>query len=67
VHKKVGREFGTDCGISIADLRSISDERDHSSVGAGDHEDPNVAPSGVLDSGQEHISDGYEKKTRDDM
>lgn len=67
MHKKVGLEFGTDCVISIADLRSISDEGDHSSVSAGDHEDPDVAPSGVLDSGQEHISDGHENKTCDDV
>ena len=67
MHKKVGREFGTDCVISTAHLRSVCDERDHSSIGAGDHEDPDVTPSGVLDSGQQHISDGHENKTCDDV
>jgi hypothetical protein len=53
--------------LRTADLRSVRDKGDHGSVGTGDHEDPDVTPSGVLDSGQEHISDGHENKTCDDV
>lgn len=53
--------------VQSADSRSVCDEGYHGSVGAGNHEDPDVTPSGVLDSSQEHISDRHEQQTRDDV